>query len=61
MEFQEFMRQLLDAGRYKHDQNLMDRKVFIEVNGKDVEIEDITIDYKGDVCISVSIEEDEPQ
>lgn len=55
MTVEEFMRQMQEASRYKGDINLMDRNVVVQIGDKyrDVQIEEIKIDYKGDLCIVV--------
>lgn len=58
MEMEKFWRELFEAGRWKGDSNLMDRKIVFEINGDYAEIDDICIDYKGDVRISISVDED---
>lgn len=54
MTVEEFMRQMQEASRYKGDINLMVRKVVVEIgNLGEVQIVEMTIDYKGDLCIVV--------
>lgn len=52
MEFQEFLRQIMDANRFKHGQNIMDRKVKISTyDGDEVEIDSVEVDYQGTLII----------
>jgi hypothetical protein len=60
MTVEEFMRQILEANRFKTDSNVMDRKVVIQVGDvRDVQIEEIIVDYKGDLCIVVEEPDEE--
>jgi hypothetical protein len=44
-----------EANRFRTDDNLMDRNVVVQIGDKyrDVQIEEMTIDYKGDLCIVI--------
>lgn len=56
MTYEEFLRKVYEAGRFKHDQNIMDRKIMLHFNDSDRAIEDMEIDYLGNILIYVEEE-----
>ncbi|MFD2334652.1 hypothetical protein ACFSR7_35870 [Cohnella sp. GCM10020058] len=53
MDYAKFLRDVAEAGRFKHDQNLHDRKIIVQVGTEEVEIELLEIDGLGNICIVI--------
>ncbi|MNR93435.1 hypothetical protein D3C72_244900 [compost metagenome] len=53
VEMESFFRELFEAGRFKTSQNLMDRKIYVQVGDINCPVESIDVDYVGNVVLVI--------